>query len=79
MLFRSQAMEKMLPSKNLFSLTDLKSMRYKPEKEQISGLWALTRSRTRKPTRYFNSKSEAVAAYRNGEIGPNDPIEIKED
>ena len=73
-----QAMEKMLPSKNLFSLTDLKSMRYKPEKEQISGLWALTRGRTRKPTRFFNTKAEATAAYRNGEIGPNDPIEIKE-
>ena len=73
-----QALEKMLPSKNLFSLTDMKSVRYKPEKEQISGLWALTRGRTRKPTRYFSSKSEAIAAYRNGEIGPNDPIEIKE-
>ena len=73
-----QAFEKMLPSKNLFSLTDMKSVRYKPEKEQISGLWALTRGRTRKPTRYFSSKAEAIAAYRNGEIGPNDPIEIKE-
>ena len=73
-----QALEKMLPSKNLFSLTDMKSMRYKPEKEQISGLWALTRGRTKKPTRYFNSKAEAIAAYRNGEIGPNDPVEIKE-
>lgn len=73
-----QALEKMLPSKNLFSLTDMKSMRYKPEKEQISGLWALTRGRTRKPTRYFNSKAEAIAAYRNGEIGPNDPIEVKQ-
>ena len=72
-----QALEKMLPSKNLFSLTDLKSVRYKPEKEQISGLWALTRGRTRKPTRMFNSKQEAIAAYRNGEIGPNDPIEIR--
>ena len=73
-----QAYEKMLPSKNLFSLTDMKSVRYKPEKEQISGLWALTRGRTKRPTRYFNSKSEAIAAYRNGEIGPNDPVEIKE-
>lgn len=73
----NQAFEKMLPSKNLFSLTDMKSVRYKPEKEQISGLWALTRGRTRKPTRYFSSKAEAIAAYRNGEIGPNDPIEIK--
>ena len=73
-----QAMDKMLPSKNLFSLTDLKSVRYKPEKEQISGLWALTRGRTRKPVRVFGSKREAIAAYRNGEIGPNDPVEIKE-
>ena len=73
-----QAFEKMLPSKNLFSLTDMKSVRYKPEKEQISGLWALTRGRTRKPTRVFQTKAEATAAYRNGEIGPNDPIEIKE-
>lgn len=73
-----QALDKMLPSKNLFSLTDMKSMRYKPEKEQISGLWALTRGRTRKPVRYFNSKAEAIAAYRSGEVGPNDPVEIKE-
>ena len=71
-----QAMDKMLPSKNLFSLTDLKSVRYKPEKEQVSGLWALTRGRTRKPVRVFGSKQEAIAAYRNGEIGPNDPVEI---
>ena len=73
-----QAFEKMLPSKNLFSLTDMKSVRYKPEKEQISGLWALTRGKTRKPLRVFQTKAEATAAYRNGEIGPNDPIEIKE-
>ena len=73
-----QALEKMLPSKNLFSLTDLKSVRYKPEKEQISGLWALTRGKTRKPVKVYNSKAEAIKAYRSGEIGPNDPVEIKE-
>jgi hypothetical protein len=73
-----QALEKMLPSKNLFSLTDLKSVRYKPEKEQVSGLWALTRGTTNKPVRVFASKTEAIKAYRSGEIGPNDPIEIAE-
>ena len=72
-----QALEKMLPSKNLFSLTDLKSVRYKPEKEQISGLWALTRGKTDKPVRMFSSKADAIKAYRNGEIGPNDPIVIR--
>lgn len=72
-----QALEKMLPSKNLFSLTDLKSVRYKPEKEQISGLWALTRGMTRRPVKVYNNKAEAIAAYRRGEIGPNDPVDIE--
>lgn len=71
-----QALDRMLPSKNLISLTDLKSVRYRPEKEQISGLWALTEAPAAKPVRRFGSKAEAVKAYRNGEIGPNDPIEI---
>jgi DNA-directed RNA polymerase beta' subunit len=73
----NQALEKMLPSKNLFSLTDMKSVRYKPEKEQISGLWALTRGRTKKPVKVFSSKEEAIKAYRSGIIGPNDPIEVR--
>lgn len=72
-----EALEKMLPSRNLFSLTDLKSVRYKPEKEQISGLWALTSGMTKKAPRIFASKAEAIKAYRNGEIGHNDPIEIR--
>jgi len=71
-----EALEKMLPSKNLFSLTDMKSVRYKPEKEQVSGLWALTSGMTNKKTQIFKTKAEAIQAYRNGEIGPNDPVEI---
>lgn len=72
-----EALDKMLPSKNLFSLTDMKSVRYKPEKEQVSGLWALTSGMTRKPVKVFNTKADAIAAYRHGEIGPNDPVEIR--
>ena len=72
-----EALEKMLPSKNLLSLTDMTSVRYKPEKEQVSGLWALTSGMTNKQVRVYNSKAEAIAAYRNGEIGHNDPIEIR--
>lgn len=72
-----EALDKMLPSKNLFSLTDMKSVRYKPEKEQISGLWALTSGMTNKPVKVYNTKEEAIAAYRRGDIGPNDPVEIR--
>ena len=67
----------MLPSKNLFSLTDMKSVRYKPEKEQVSGLWALTAGVSQKPVRVFRTKSDAIKAYRNGEIAHDDPIEIR--
>ena len=73
-----QAYEKMLPSKNLTSLTDLKSPRHTPSKEQIFGLYALTKGMdTSKPPKVFNSVSEAKQAYARGEIGPNDPIEIR--
>ena len=73
-----QAYERMLPSKNLTSLTDLKSPRHTPSKEQIFGLYALTKGMdTTKPVRVFNSVSEAKQAYARGEIGPNDPIEIR--
>ena len=72
-----EALEKMLPSKNLFSLTDLQSVRYKPEKEQVSGLWALTAGKSDREVRVFDTKSEAIRAYRNGEIGSNDPVEIR--
>jgi len=71
-----QAYEKMLPSKNLTSLTDLKSARHTPSKEQIFGLYALTKEMAQKPVRVFNTVAEAKTAYARGELGPNDPIEI---
>lgn len=73
-----QALNKMLPSKNLTSLTDLSSPRHTPSKEQIFGLYALTKGMdSTKQVKVFNSVSEAKQAYARGEIGPNDPIEIK--
>lgn len=71
-----QAKEKMLPSSNLFSLTDLHSVRHSPTMEMTSGLYALTRPASQKPTRRFVSTREAEDAYRRGELGANDPIEI---
>lgn len=72
-----QAKGKMLPSKNLFSLTDLKSARHTPSMEMTMGLYWLTRkANKRKKVRRFGSTSEAEKAYRKGEIGANDPIQI---
>lgn len=67
----------MLPSSNLVSMTDMSSMLHAPSKEQIFGLYAATSKVENKPAKVFNTVSEAKQAYARGEIGMNDPIEIR--
>jgi DNA-directed RNA polymerase beta' subunit len=71
-----QTKEKMLPSKNLFSLTDLHSVRHSPQQELALGLYMLTRKASKKPVQRFASVAEAKRAYNAGKIDANDPIEI---
>lgn len=71
-----QAKQKMLPSKNLFSLTDLRSIRHAPTMEMTLGLYWLTRGMTNKPVQRFATLRDAQAAYTEGKIALNDPIEI---
>jgi DNA-directed RNA polymerase subunit beta' len=72
-----QAKDKMLPSKNLFSLTDLRSVRHSPSMEMTLGLYWLTRgmNKNKAPVRFASAK-EAQQAYKEGKITLNDPIEI---
>jgi DNA-directed RNA polymerase subunit beta' len=72
---RKQTIEKMMPSKNLFSLTDLKSVRHSPQQELALGLYLMT-SPSKKPVRRFASVAAAKKAYQAGEIAANDPIEL---
>ena len=71
-----QAKNKMLPSKNLFSLTDLKSATHTPTMEMTLGLYQLTKGKGKKPPVTFRTLEDAKRAYRKGEIGINDPINI---
>lgn len=71
------AYERMLPSKNLTSLTDLRSVRHPPSKEFSMGLYMLTRDPSNKPVKVFPSVEAAKQAYARGEIRANDPIEIR--
>lgn len=71
-----QANEKMMPSQNLISLTDLQSARHPVSKEQILGLFNLTQPENNKPVKVFRTKEDAKMAYARGEIDMNDPIEI---
>jgi DNA-directed RNA polymerase beta subunit len=71
-----QAQRKMLPSKNLFSLTDLRSIRHSPSMEMSMGLYWLTREPSKKPPITFASVAEAKKAFKEGKISANDPIII---
>ena len=73
----AQAKEKMFPSKNLFSITDLKSPQHAPGKEMVMGLYQLTREATKKEPVVFRNQNEATEAYRQGLIQINDPIVVK--
>jgi DNA-directed RNA polymerase beta subunit len=73
-----QAYERMMPSKNLFSLTDLKSPRHTPQQEMALGLYLLTRKQTGKEVKTYATVNQARRAYKAGEIDANDPIDILE-
>lgn len=72
----AEAADKMLPSKNLFSLTDLASPRYTPMMEVTLGLAKLTAPPSKKSPQVFVTRQEAIRAYRRGEIGANDPVSV---
>jgi DNA-directed RNA polymerase beta subunit len=74
---KEEVKEKMLPSRNLFSGTDLRSPQHTPRMELTMGIYLLTRPPSKKPVTRFRDAAEAKAAYRRGEIGANDPVEIQ--
>lgn len=72
------AIDKMLPSKNLFAVKDF-DVHYLPTMEYVGGLWAASTHHDKKaPTRTFRTKKDALAAYRRGDIGVGTPVEILE-
>ena len=73
-----QSKERMLPSRNLFKLSDLESPMHTPGKEILLGLHQLTRPAVKGKPAVFNTVAEAKAAFRRGLIGANDPIVVRE-
>lgn len=69
------ALEKMLPSKNLLSTKSFKAHQL-PQNEYQGGLYQATAFVSNKPERYFASKAEAIRAYKAGEIGSDQKIVI---
>ena len=69
--------EKMLLSKNLLGDRTRNSLQVFPSQEAIVGLYKGSAGKaTNKKQQVFNTRADALAAYRRGEIGVNDPVKI---
>lgn len=74
---RKEAIERMLPSRNLFSPADFKTAVHTPSQEYVGGLYALTTLLNDKiRPRTFATVQDALGAARRGEIGPDTRVEI---
>jgi DNA-directed RNA polymerase subunit beta' len=74
---KREAVEKMLPSRNLFGIADF-GVHYLPGQEYVGGLYAATTARDKavKRPRVFATVQDMRAAYERGEIGVDTPVEI---
>jgi DNA-directed RNA polymerase beta subunit len=74
-----EAVEKMLPSKNLFSAANFKA-HYVPNKDYQTGVYvASSRVNKKSKPHVYRSKKDAIAAYRRGEIDVDTSVHIVED
>lgn len=75
---RKEAIDRLLPSRNLFSLSDFKSVMHAPANEYVGGLYHATKSRSERPKKIFRTASDAKRAYQRGEISIDDRVQILE-
>jgi DNA-directed RNA polymerase subunit beta' len=71
-----EAVDKLLPSRNLLSVTDFKAQ-HMPSQEYVGGLYeASARVDTKNKPRVFATVADAIRAYRRGEIDVDRQVEI---
>ena len=75
---RKEAIERLLPSRNLFSLSDFKSVMHAPANEYVGGLYLATKNKSKKPKRIFKTVQDAKKAYERGDISLADNVQILE-
>jgi DNA-directed RNA polymerase beta' subunit len=70
-----ETIEKMMPEKNLLSARKFKA-HYLPEEEYQLGMYLMSKTKNKKPTRKFKTQREAVQAYKQGLISIDEPVVI---
>ena len=74
-----EAVEKMMPSKNLFAAANFKA-HYVPNKDYQTGVYlASSKMNNKSKPRVYRTKKDALAAYRRGDIDVDTPVHIVED
>jgi DNA-directed RNA polymerase subunit beta' len=74
---KDEAMERLLPSKNLLSPANFKTPAYQPSQEYVGGLYTASAGESQnKPRRVFATAKDAWRAFQRGEISITDPINI---
>ena len=75
---RKEALERLLPSRNLFSLSDFKSVMHAPANEYVGGLFHATKSKSDRPKKIFRTSADARKAYERGDISIDDRVQVLE-
>lgn len=75
-----QALERMLPSRNLYSPATFDPDVFAPNMEFVQGLHALSAAHDAgRPPVVFETRADALAALKKGEIGPETPVHVLRD
>lgn len=75
---KQEAIDRMLPSRNLLSPADFQSPLHAPSQEMTGGLYYLSSAKGKRPARTFATKKDAIVAYLRGELDGGDEVEILE-
>ena len=71
-----EALQKMLPSRNLFSAAQFNRVQYKPSQEYVGGLYEASARVENQPPAVFATVNDALKAYRQGRIGVGRKVRI---
>ena len=74
---KQEAMERMLPSRNLLSPTDFKTPMHAPGQDFVAGLYAATaKSKRKQHARRFMTKNDAIRAFLRGDASVDTEVEV---
>ena len=76
---KQEALQKMLPSMNLFSTANFKADMNVPSQEYVAGLYQASKnSDTESPPAVFATAADAIRAFRSGKLGFDRRVQILE-